>query len=143
MTDISKLLKNAPKGLKLYSPIMGVCYLHKIDNITSEIYISFDGENINVFDKYGRYEATGECLLFPSETNRDWADYEARHNFKPFDKVVVRVSNTTSWKLDFFSHCDKKSIVFPFVCCGGAYDYCLPFNEETVKLIGTKDDWKE
>lgn len=26
--------------------------------------------------------------------------------------------------------------------CVGGYPYCLPYNEDTAKLIGTTDDWK-
>lgn len=57
---------------------------------------------------------------------------------KPFDKVVVR-DKDSRWSADFFSF---KGSTF-FVCIGGSWDFCLPYNEETAKLIGTINDYKE
>lgn len=57
--------------------------------------------------------------------------------FKPFDKVVVRIGSI--WYADIFSHkCGDES----YQCVGGCYDKVLPYNEETAKLIGTREDHK-
>lgn len=58
--------------------------------------------------------------------------------FKPFDKVVARCDGE-SWRAEIFSHADYKS----YCCIGGWYDEVLPYNEETAKLIGTSNDYKE
>lgn len=57
---------------------------------------------------------------------------------KPFDKVVVR-DKDSRWSADFFSF---KGSTF-VVCIGGSWDFCLPYNEETAKLIGTTNNYKE
>ena len=57
---------------------------------------------------------------------------------KPFDKVLGRVFNDI-WYCDFFSHMNDNI----FVCIGEEWDECLPYNEETAKLIGTINDYKE
>ena len=53
---------------------------------------------------------------------------------KPFDKVVVRCSEADRWSIDFFSY----KVHNGYICTGDAwFGYCLPYNEETAKLIGT------
>ena len=58
---------------------------------------------------------------------------------KPFDKVLVRNYNTRIWKVDFYSHEDV-SKVYPYRCIGSPYLYCIPYNEDTKHLVGTKDE---
>lgn len=56
---------------------------------------------------------------------------------KPFDKVVVRCGKADKWSIDFFSH----KVSNGYICTGDAwFGYCLPYNDETVKLIGTTND---
>lgn len=56
---------------------------------------------------------------------------------KPFDKVVVRCSEADRWSVDFFSY----KVTNGYICTGDAwFGYCLPYNEETAKLIGTTKD---
>lgn len=58
---------------------------------------------------------------------------------KPFDKVVVRCSKADKWSIDFFSY----KVSNGYICTGDAwFGYCLPYNEETAKLIGTTDDYE-
>lgn len=58
---------------------------------------------------------------------------------KPFDKVVVRCSEADRWSIDFFSY----KVSNGYICTGDAwFGYCIPYNEETAKLLGTTDDWK-
>lgn len=64
------------------------------------------------------------------------------YEFKPFDKVLVRNSINNIWKCNLFSHYIKADL-FSYVCVGGLYKYCLPYNEKTAHLIGTSDDWVE
>ena len=60
---------------------------------------------------------------------------------KPFDRVVTRVDVNAIWTANIFSHIDQYGEYNTIGCVGG-YPYCLPYNEETAKLIGTTDDWK-
>lgn len=59
--------------------------------------------------------------------------------FKPFDKVICRDSDADIWKASFFSHYDERAY-YPFFCNNCGYKYCLPYNDETAKLIGTTKD---
>ena len=66
-------------------------------------------------------------------------DLKPKCEFKPFDKVVVRCSEADRWSIDFFSY----KVHNGYICTGDAwFGYCLPYNEETAKLVGTTDDWE-
>lgn len=56
---------------------------------------------------------------------------------KPFDKVVVRCGKADKWSIDFFSY----KVSNGYICTGDAwFGYCLPYNEETAKLVGTTNN---
>lgn len=60
---------------------------------------------------------------------------EPKCNFKPFDKVVVRDNDSCRWGIDFFMKYEEG--FEPYRCMTGSWGECLPFNEETEKLIMT------
>jgi hypothetical protein len=137
---IAEILRNVPKGTKLYSPLFGVCTLERVDDDVIRVAIS-DG-TVYMFTETGCFfrSEEAECLLFPSKDNRSWADFEYNHQFKPFDKVVVRDNGRGSlWTIDHFSFYDVRNQIYQ--CAGGtAWRHCLPYNEMTAKLIGTTDE---
>lgn len=57
---------------------------------------------------------------------------------KPFDRVITRTPYTP-WTANFFSHIDSDGVKN---CIDDKYLMCLPYNEETAKLIGTTNNWK-
>lgn len=57
---------------------------------------------------------------------------------KPFDRVITRTPDTP-WTANFFSHIDSDGVKN---CIDDRYLMCLPYNEETAKLIGTTDNWE-
>lgn len=60
---------------------------------------------------------------------------------KPFDKVITRNAGDDIWTANIFSHVDQYGEYVTIGCVGG-YPYCLPYNEETAKLIGTTNNWE-
>ena len=153
MKTVADYLKNAPKGTKLYSPIFGECIFKYVDCKDEVICVTLN-ESLYYFSPLGQYMADskhlGECLLFPSKEVRDWSNFsikkEEEYNFKPFDKVIVRDDNADTWKCNFFSHIiiykdEQDNPYNMYRCLDEPYCQCLPFNEETAKLIGTKDDY--
>ena len=56
------------------------------------------------------------------------------HQFKPFDKVLVRDSSSVTWRANFYSHLDGKN---NHVCISNTWNQCIPYNEETKHLVGT------
>lgn len=73
--NITEILKNKPIGIKLYSPIFGNCTLCYIKDETNDICVKTLYDEIRFFDFEGRYNAGGECLLFPSKEMRDWSKF--------------------------------------------------------------------
>lgn len=60
-------------------------------------------------------------------------DLKPKWTPKPFDRVITRTPDTP-WTANFFSHIDSDGIKN---CIDDRYLMCLPYNEETAKLIGT------
>jgi len=86
-TNIAELLKDAPKGTKLYSPVCGECELLKVNNDDGFIEVQdVDNETLEFFND-GRYFREGECLLFPSKEVRDWSKFEVPKKEQPRFKV--------------------------------------------------------
>lgn len=80
MTNLVEILKNAPKGLELYSPVYGKVKLNCMkpnDSCPIEIEIEHNSKILSLWlDKYGRMDENGECTLFPSKENRDWNNWQ-------------------------------------------------------------------
>lgn len=64
-------------------------------------------------------------------------DLKTKVELKPFDKVLVRDTKYSEWQADFFSNIDEDN---RFVCVGATWSFCIPYNEETAKLIGTTNN---
>ncbi len=62
-------------------------------------------------------------------------DLKPKWTPKPFDRVITRTPDTP-WTANFFSHIDSDGVKN---CIDDRYLMCLPYNEETAKLIGTTD----
>lgn len=63
-------------------------------------------------------------------------DLKPKWTPKPFDRVITRNAADDVWTANIFSHMDSHGEYVTIACVGG-YTYCLPYNEETAKLIGT------
>lgn len=133
--NVAEILKKYPKGTKLYSPLYGEIELvsvydkkypivcsHKVNNV--EYYRTFTEEG-----KCRDYNA--ELMLYPSRDQRDWNKFgvtnqKTIHQFKPFDRVLVRDDDDTTWRCDFFSHLGDKEGVF--ICLTTWWKQCIPYD---------------
>ena len=68
-------------------------------------------------------------------------DLKPKAELKPFDRVITRNAADDVWTANIFSHMDSHGEYVTIACVGG-YTYCLPYNEETAKLIGTTGNWE-
>lgn len=152
--DLTKILKDCPKGTKLYSPIFGDIYFKKILSGYKLSILVENGAYNASFTKEGFYydNANGECLLFPSKEQRDWSKFTAPwynkekfnpNTLHPFDKVLVRDNYNQTWRCDILSHILNKSYDFKYVTIVSAYKYCIPYNDDTKHLIGTTEEAPE
>ena len=153
--DLTKILDGCPKGTKFYNSVYGDVRFERImKNVSYPIILSICNDicnEINVTKKGFHYkDCNGECVLFPSKDQRDWAKFERfwdkpkveRFNPKtlqPFDKILARDCQDERWSIEFFSHKTGNVV-------RGLYSnwmYAIPYNEETKHLIGTTDDCPE
>lgn len=148
--NLVEILKNCPKGTKLYSTIFGEVKFgfirdHSIYPIALMVncgheYLTSDGKLFNQFD--------GECILFPSRKERDWSKFKPKKDrFDPktlnaFDKVLIRDSRYEDWRCDIFSHIHNRGD-YHFRTITAYYAYCIPYNNETKHLVGTDDEAPE
>lgn len=148
--NLVEILKDAPKGTKLWSPLCGECSLNGVD-MSSDVPICVEvkGDENNhdcvlFFAANGKYFsrfASAECLLFPSENNRDWETFKApwKHkHFEPFQKVLCVADNSHDcevWSADLYSHYDESTrehyLVSGFV---KANDEVIPYEGNEEKL---------
>ena len=153
--DLTKILKDCPKGTKLYSTIHGEVTL--IDsNDTSQHYpisVRLNDKTVEIFTYEGKLlnKFDGECILFPSKDQRDWSKFTApwykKEKFDPktlnaFDRVLVRNYKTTKWRCEHFSHFDGGNYN-PCIASCCSYTFCVPYNEETKHLVGTTEEAPE
>lgn len=68
---------------------------------------------------------------------KQFVELKPKIEFKPFDKVVVRDTEYSTWCADLFSHIDED---YRYACVGATWSFCIPYNEETAKLIGTTNN---
>ena len=116
--NLVEILKNVPKGTKLWSPICGELELldvYDTDKTFPIVCVGIDDGLEWSFKADGAYtENTGvECLLFPSKDNRDWKTFNVakKHkHFEPFQKilfVILNEHNEKVWASSFYSYYDK------------------------------------
>ena len=151
--DLTKILKDCPKGFKLYTPLFGEVELKVIGDNEYPIITTPTGDDCSIasFTKEGFYyeRKDAECLLFPSAEQRDWRRFNAPlykkelfnpETLAPFDKVLVRDDFSETWRCDFFSHMYNDNRNFPYFTIRDRFKYCIPYNEDTACLVGTKDE---
>ena len=70
--DIAAILKDKPNGIRLYSPIFGECAFCSVRKDTNDICVKKHNGVKEFFDSKGLYYNTGEVMIFPSKSMRDW-----------------------------------------------------------------------
>ena len=152
-----EILKHCPEGEQCWSPLLGDVKFHDINQKRNFIVISLEsGEtwDINADGTITFGDVTSpEVMLYPSREQRDWTKvkYEKKKErfdpktLKPFDKVLSRYDGGC-WSANLFSHIEKKNYKYGTafsVCNGSLVRFCIPYNDETKHLVGTKDDAPE
>lgn len=90
-----------------------------------------DSEKLQLFDALEK-----EGKAWDAE-KKQFVELKPKIEFKPFDKVVVRDTEYSTWCADLFSHIDED---YRYACVGATWSFCIPYNEETEKLIGTTNN---
>ena len=157
--DLTKILKDCPKGTKFYTSIWGEVTFIEIKKDQNCMYpICIDTNTSSSYtnlSKDGRYliNRTGtECILFPSKEQRDWSKFTAPWHkkkkfdpkiLKPFDRVLVKDGLKGEWGGAFFSHINKYIDDSKYCTLDDNYMFCIPYNDDTKHLICTIDEAPE
>lgn len=154
--NLVEILKDCPRGTKLYSTVYGDVEFYKIDldsDSTLKIYVKIWAGVIVRFDDSGKLELScrGECTLFPSRTQRNWAEFKTKKpkfdpkTLKPFDRVICCLEEHSIWQCNLFSHLhpNYKDMDYPVHCMSNTFMYAIPYNDETKCLIGTNKEAPE
>ena len=151
--NLVEILKDCPKGTKLYSIIYGDVELEKVylkdDEYPIEIKIG-EGSDMIYITNDGRLfdDFRGECTLFPSKNQRDWSKFKVKKakfdpkTLQPYDKVLAKFKKEDDWRCTFFSHIRRNS-VYKYAATDCAYKYCIPYNDDTKRLVGTFEEAPE
>ena len=158
--NLTKILKDCPKGTKFYSYIFG-------DETYFQGFSLYEGKPISIiiYGKKGEWQnfslsrkghpysdECGECCIFPSREMRDWSKFTApwlkKERFdpktlKPFDGVLSKYDGGC-WSANLFSHIEEEDNEYystcSFVCNGSLVKFCIPYNDDTKHLVGTKEE---
>lgn len=144
--NLVEILKDCPKGTKLYSPLFGEVEFVKINTaMIMPIMVRVQGKDTTNKEKPSKtlfyangkfYEdySDSECLLFPSKNQRDWSKFKA-----PIpDKALVWCWNNKSLygrQLRFYN-AKNQTIYNP-------YDYTrdsIPYDNYEL-YVGEYPDW--
>ena len=155
--NLVEILKDCPKGTKLYTTTYGDVELIRVkqnddvDYYPIEIKLSDDSINSVTTDGRLCEYYNGECVLFPSKEQRDWSKFKIKKakfdpkTFQPFDKVLVKRGDKSYhvWFPDFISL--PPNDVDETILCMTTDDVvmAIPYNEETKHLVETNDEAPE
>ena len=146
--NLVEILKDCPKGTKLYSLIYGDVELVEVSRMEDAIYpieIKLCDNFTENLTKDGRLfvDYRGECVLFPSREQHDWSKFKPKQpkfdpkTLLPFDRVLAFFDGI--WNCDLYSHySDSQNI-----CVGVRVRRVIPYNDDTKHLVGTDDEAPE
>lgn len=97
--------------------------------------LSTEEEQKQLFDGLAKKHVYWDC------EHKEIIELKPKWTPKSFDRVITRNDADEVWTANIFSHMDSHGEYVTIACVGG-YTQCLPYNEETAKLIGTTDNWE-
>ena len=152
--NLCEILKDCPKGEKFWSPLLGDVKLFEVNQRTNAVFVIATNLTTWRINHDATITIIGgsspEIMLYPSREQRDWTKvkYEKKNEkfdpktLSPFDRVLARNHGSYKWTCDLFSDIiDGDECLYH--CIGSYYRYCIPYNDDTKHLVGTKDDAPE
>lgn len=154
--NLCEILKYCPQGETFWSPMLDGVKFSDIDDERQMIIVeTVEGHftwEINHDGTISIDEVTSpEIMLYPSREQRDWTKvkYEPKKErfdpktLKAFDKVLSKYDGGC-WSANLFSHIEEEDNKYhgicSFVCNGSLVKFCIPYNDDTKHLVGTKDE---
>ena len=157
--NLCEILKYCPDGETFWSPMLGDVKFYGIElnrKLVNVILENGETWNINADGTitFGGTTTSPEIMLYPSREQRDWTKvkYEKKKErfdpktLKPFDKVLSKYDGGC-WSANLFSHIEEEDNEYystcSFVCNGSLVKFCIPYNDDTKHLVGTKKEAPE
>ena len=150
--NLCEILKDCPKGTEFWSDNFGEV---KLINVGTEWDTPIEVELSDGLSYYYTEEGwcnkhlPANCMLWPSKNCRDWSKWQCPKpkfdpkTLKPFDKVLSRYDGGC-WSANLFSHIDEDNNKYhgtcSFVCNSSLVKFCIPYNDDTKHLLGTKEE---
>ena len=98
-------------------------------------------------EKQKLFDAMAKAGMLWNAEKKVVEDIPKPYEFKKGEPVLVRDRIENRWQLGAFCWINENDEGFPFVVgnglVGGGFKYCLPYNERTMHLLGTTEDYKE
>lgn len=142
--NIAEILKNKPRGTKLYSMIHGKCSfeavtdeIFKINFCTSKFGLTQSGECTLI--KFGNMYDGGECIIFPSKKMRDWSKF----SWKKGDVLVSMEGSKIlfdKWANEDYTKFLGKIKVLGNSHCYDTANYSLASKEEALEFIKSVEE---
>lgn len=150
--NIAEILKKYPKGTKLYSPLYGEI---ELVSVYDKKYTIVCSHKVNNVEYYRTFTEEGKCrdynaelMLYPSRDQRDWNKFGVTnqkniHQFKPFDKVLVRDYDNEEWQCNIISHINENpDDDYTYDCIYSRWKQCIPY-EGNEHLLNTTNKPEE
>ena len=117
------------------------CWTKETYNRNVDFYIS----KIEEFNNSGKLNLSTLEIEQPNQEFKDGdiEDLPKKCEFKPFDRVLVRDEPDDYWQANLFACMNGKDPIYQFACVSEIWKQCIPYNEKTMHLLGTNDDYKE
>ena len=147
--NLCEILKHCPNGELFWSPLLGDVKLYDIDEEAKTIDVTTKDLatwEINADGTITIDDITSEVImLYPSRERWNWSKvkYEPKKEkfdpktLKAFDRVIVYGKNE-GWFCSIFSHIGEGE--YPYNTASGNYAWCIPYNDDTKHLVGTKEE---
>lgn len=148
--NIAEILRDMPKGTKLYSPLLGKCECIGVVNSKYPIVIkaqSVNGAGIKYFTENGRFIDGFEgatCLLFPSAKMRDWSKFFKRGDVR-VDSDLETAVVFNGWANDDYTKFNTAIDYYKIRDSWGKEDICCTLlfrkatNEERAEFIAAAE----
>ena len=153
--DLTKILKDCPKGTFFWSDNFGVVKFVSVGterDTPIEVELADGWKTQYTKEGWCDPRLPASCLLWPSKDCRDWSKFTAPwykkdrfdpKTLQPYDKVLVRDSLCEKWHCDLFSHVNDDNLDYPYATIATDYALCIPYNDDTKHLAGTKNEAPE
>ena len=144
--DLTKILKDCPKGTKLYSIAYGDVKFEEIaESKEYPIHIRVDDYDIGSLTADGHIYANtnGECALFPSKDQRDWSKFTAPWLEKQGKEGYALKSFKDEDVRKFMRYIEKQAKAYEFNLPNRGYDIYAFAKDLLVWIEKQGEDKKE